>query len=402
MDEELMLHRDHNIIISAAEVSEDRMSHRTEIFRIHYGVEIIYISPEGVVSAPSCPSSLVIVSLTRADEGHTQRKGTASVFLQVGDWMYPLVAGSTPALRTVDGAYLFPDNNTKQPGSVVCLKLPERLAERKRSRFERLIESFTALELQRDHSRHNRQGHKNPPQYGTCKLSEIKASSNSDNIVTGAEWIAWGIEKTAEKVGDLIRVGSEKLREQIPPESTECNVDPGMQMAMAVARKTAEGVADFTGFMVAALGEATMFVGRQLAPHVRRQGEKYLPEHMSRTDPWTGKSELDDLAEKTASGIKGFCTVYAALDSAARSMGRSLANETVQVMQHKYGAQVGQLTENAVYTAGSALQCVYNRKCLGAKAVAKRVARDTGKAVVEDINKSPQHTSSYCGSFYKL
>lgn len=30
-------------------------------------------------------------------------------FLKVGDWMYPLVPGRSPALHTNYGAYLFPD-----------------------------------------------------------------------------------------------------------------------------------------------------------------------------------------------------------------------------------------------------------------------------------------------------
>lgn len=93
------------------------MADATAIFSIPDGVQIFYITPEGYVSAPSYPSSLNIFKFTKTDqpeEASNQLRPPA--FLQVGDWMYPLVPDASPALHTSYGGYVFPDPNGSQPG----------------------------------------------------------------------------------------------------------------------------------------------------------------------------------------------------------------------------------------------------------------------------------------------
>ena len=110
----------------------------------------------------------------------------------------------------------------------------------------------------------------------------------------------------------------------------------------------------------------------------------------------------------------GFGTVYLALEKAAKNLAKSIADETVSVVQHKwvlfyldssfcsisfingrfcliinfrYGKEVGTATENALYATGNLGLTVNNARNLGVKAIAKRAAKDTGKAVVEDYKK---------------
>ena len=53
----------------------------------------------------------------------------------------------------------------------------------------------------------------------------------------------------------------------------------------------------------------------------------------------------------------------------------------------RYGGQVGTATENALYATGNLGLTVNNARHLGVKAIAKRAAKDTGKAVIEDYQK---------------
>ena len=53
----------------------------------------------------------------------------------------------------------------------------------------------------------------------------------------------------------------------------------------------------------------------------------------------------------------------------------------------RYGKEVGTATENALYATGNLGLTVNNARNLGIKAIAKRAAKDTGKAVVEDYKK---------------
>lgn len=56
-------------------------------------------------------------------------------------------------------------------------------------------------------------------------------------------------------------------------------------------------------------------------------------------------------------------------------------------MNFRYGKEVGTATENALYATGNLGLTVNNARNLGVKAIAKRAAKDTGKAVVEDYKK---------------
>ena len=51
------------------------------------------------------------------------------------------------------------------------------------------------------------------------------------------------------------------------------------------------------------LGKATLALGRQVAPHIRRQGEKFLPKSV--TDSSGGQSKLDAVAEVAVGGLQG-------------------------------------------------------------------------------------------------
>lgn len=57
-------------------------------------------------TVPSSPASLKIFKFTDTSQ-KTGDKGP-DAFLQIGDWVYPLIPGKSPALHAVYGAYVFP------------------------------------------------------------------------------------------------------------------------------------------------------------------------------------------------------------------------------------------------------------------------------------------------------
>ena len=50
----------------------------------------------------------------------------------------------------------------------------------------------------------------------------------------------------------------------------------------------------------------------------------------------------------------------------------------------RYGNEAGKLTHNALYATGNVAIATNNVSNLGVKAIAKRVAKDTGRAMVKD------------------
>lgn len=80
----------------------------TRIFFIPEGVQLLYITPEGYVTAPSYPTALNIYRIDEEDTSETANT-TPPAFLQVGEWLYPLLPGISPVLHASYGAYIFPD-----------------------------------------------------------------------------------------------------------------------------------------------------------------------------------------------------------------------------------------------------------------------------------------------------
>ena len=64
-----------------------------------------------------------------------------------------------------------------------------------------------------------------------------------------AEWVSWGAVKGAEKIGDLIRYGSAKLRENTSPESNPSQIDERARQGVRIARRATDGAIKVSGFL---------------------------------------------------------------------------------------------------------------------------------------------------------
>ena len=61
---------------------------------------------------------------------------------------------------------------------------------------------------------------------------------------------------------------------------------------------------------------------------------------------------------------------------------------------NRYGEHASKLAENTVFAAGNIAMTAYNADSLGVKAIAKRAAKDTGKAVLQDLNEKKKGAGS--------
>lgn len=399
-----------SVMSEQSESDSSLVANAAEIFSIPDGVQIFFITPEGYVSAPSYPSALKIFKFTDREAGASNTEHPPA-FLQVGSWLYPMSPGTTPVLQSNYGAYMFPDLTSSTPGAAVGLMLPDTVPLGERQRFEDMLSSLTVMRQQEmapaeatptDQGEATRPREK--PREQQVPEGEEQASTStmiSKGLITAAEYISWGVEKGAEKAGGLLRMGSEKLRARLSPEETPKNIDPKVQKGIQYVRVGSHVAVKVSSFIVTKLGQATMALAREAAPHIRKQGEKILPKSMKEPSA-DGKSTMDGVIEVAASGLKGFGTVFMSLEGAAKVLGKNLANETVSVVSHKYGKDAGQLTEHTLYSAGNIAMTAYNANHLGVKAIAKRAAKDTGKAVLQDIaeqrkEKQPKQTDGATG-----
>lgn len=365
-----------------------------ELLYIPHGVQIFFVTPEGLVSAPSYPGFLRLVKFT--NEASMPNRPPA--FLQVCDWLYPLLALQSPVLLCNTGVFMFPDMMAPAPGYYVGVVLSSDLPTAERELFQDLLSQMTDLRVQApDEAAESINLSQKVPIALPGEPEEAAAAEGEEDkslpewsekvahgILTGASWLSWGLVKGAEFTGKAIHKGASKLREHITPEDKPTTVSPTVTRGLQVAKQATGGAVKVSQFLVDGVCTVTSYVGRELAPHVKKHGGKLIPESMKKDKD--GRSNIDGAMVVAASGVQGFATMWTGLEVAAKDIATSVTTETVTTVKHKYGAAAGQATDNAVNSALNVGLTAFNIDNLGIKAVVKKTGKQTAKAILEDYN----------------
>ncbi|XP_031229717.1 spartin isoform X1 [Mastomys coucha] len=423
-----------------------------ELILIPNGVQIFFVNPAGEVSAPSYPGYLRIVRFLDSSLDTVLNRPPG--FLQVCDWLYPLVPDRSPVLKCTVGAYMFPDTMLQAAGCFVGVVLSSELPEDDRELFEDLLRQMSDLRLQANWNREDelqipgRASHPSEPpkeasgtdvrqssssgssidqgskdarhkgkrgkktkdssseevnlsQIVPCEPSSEEKSKElpewsekvAHNILSGASWVSWGLVKGAEFTGKAIQKGASKLRERIQPEEKPVEVSPAVTRGLYIAKQATGGAAKVSQLLVDGVCTVANCVGKELAPHVKKHGSKLVPESLKRDKD--GKSALDGAMVVAASSVQGFSTVWQGLECAAKCIVNNVSAETVQTVRYKYGHNAGEATHNAVDSAINVGVTAYNIDNIGIKAMVKKTAKQTGHTLLEDyhIIESPQRES---------
>lgn len=367
-----------------------------EMLYIPHGVQIFFVTPEGQVSAPSYPGYLRLVKFTSE---HSERMpNRPPAFLQVCDWLYPLMAMDSPVLLCNTGVFMFPDMMAPAPGYYVGVVLSSELPAAERALFQDLLSQMTDLRVQAPDeaadSINLSQKVSIVPTEETAPATteegeEEKALPEwsekvANGILTGASWLSWGLVKGAEFTGKAIHKGASKLREHITPEDKPTHVSPTVTKGLHVAKQATGGAVKVSQFLVDGVCTVAGCVGRELAPHVKKHGGKLIPESMKKDKD--GRSNIDGAMVVAASGVQGFATMWTGLEVAAKNITTSVASETVTTVKHKYGDAAGHATDHAVNSAINVGITAFNIDNLGIKAVVKRTGKHTAQAILEDYN----------------
>ncbi|XP_078513311.1 spartin isoform X2 [Lissotriton helveticus] len=312
-----------------------------ELILIPHGVQIFFVTPDGQVSAPSYPGYLRIVKFMDFESAVAQNRPPA--FLQVCDWLYPLMCTQSPVLRYNTGVYMFPDVMSQVVGSYVGVVLSAELPAADRELFEDLLSQMSDLRVQdvdaADESVDLSQTVHIVPEPLEEEKEKLPEWSEkvAHGILSGASWISWGFVKGAEYTGKAIHKGASKLREHIQPDENPTEVSPTVSKGLNVAKQATGGAVKVSQFLVDGVCAVASCVGKELAPHVKKHGSKLIPESLKKDKD--GKSPLDGAMVVAASGVQGFATVWQGLECAAKNITKSVASETVQTVRHKYGRQ---------------------------------------------------------------
>ncbi|XP_072248230.1 spartin b isoform X2 [Leuresthes tenuis] len=319
-----------------------------ELLYIPHGVQIFFVTPEGQVSAPSYPGYLRMVKFT-SDRSETM-PDRPPAFLQVCDWLYPLMAMNSPVLLCNTGVFMFPDMMAPTPGYYVGVVLSSELPAAEKELFQELLSQMTDLRIQAPDEAADAINlsqkvsiaapEETTPEETTSAATEEEKSlpewseKVANGILTGASWLSWGLVKGAEYTGKAIHKGASKLREHITPEDKPTQVSPAVSKSLHVAKQATGGAVKVSQFLVDGVCTVAGCVGRELAPHVKKHGGKLIPESMKKDKD--GRSNIDGAMVVAASGVQGFATMWTGLEVAAKDITTSVAAETVTTIKHKY------------------------------------------------------------------
>ncbi|XP_051842416.1 spartin isoform X2 [Antechinus flavipes] len=356
-----------------------------ELILIPNGVQIFFVTPAGEVSAPSYPGYLRIVKFLDTTSEAAQNR--PSGFLQVCNWLYPLMPCQSPVLSCSSGVYMFPDPTLQMSGSCVGIVLSSELPEEDRELFEDLLKQMADLRVQVSGTSSEEINLSQVVPFQPVPEENVRvlpewSEKVSQNILAGASWLSWGLARGAELTGKVIHKGASKLRDHIEPEEKPLEVSPAVSKGLNIAKQATGGAVKVSQFLVEGVCSIANCVGRELAPHVKKHGSKLVPESLKKDKD--GRSPLDGAIVVAASSLQGFSTVWQGMECAAKCIVKKVASETVNTVKHKYGDDAGHATDNVMNSAINVGVTAFNIDNIGIKAVVKRTAKQTGKAILEE------------------
>lgn len=344
----------------------------TELLVIPGGVQIFFVSEDQKVGTipPTYPSFLKVLV----------RNSTERVFLQVLDWKYPLIAGQTPVLKTNSGVYLFPNltTNTISLGSVgivISTEIDQRLIKT----FEDVLENLAVFSKQKQEDETD-----TDDGIGMLHLDELVKPSTSDKIVSGieksAKWLSSGLSKGADYTTGLVQQGSNKLKDKLIPNNDPAQINPTIQKGLYYTHEASRATVKVSSFLVSGLCAITSKVGEELGPRIKK---KLLPESTTDTDG-QNESTVDGVFKVAGAGISGFATVFTELEKSGLAIAQAVSSAAVENVEFKYGKDAGIATSYAMGSVVNVGKTAFNLDNLGMKAIAKRAAKDTSKAIFMD------------------
>merc|ERR1739838_915153 len=282
-------------------------------------------------------------------------------FLQVGGWTQPLVPGTSPALLAENGAIMFPDIYSDQPGASVGLVLLESVGEQERGHLLHLLAQHAALQ----------QKPKAGPQLGPL----------GSGIVKGAELLSKGIEIGAEKAGELIEYVTEKSQEKMARAEEDVKIRSLTKTSINAAKTATTATVKVSGYVANRVGKLT----KSMAGYLASKAEKPLSGVVSTAGGDTKQGTMAYLIDAARGGLIAYGTVYTGLETSAKVLGKNMKENSVKVVSHKYGGEAGYVFGDACTAAGNAAMTYMNLQSLGVKGLVKKTAKETGKTVAKNV-----------------
>ena len=205
-------------------------------------------------------------------------------------------------------------------------------------------------------------------------------------LVKGAETLTKGLGYGAEKATQLIEYVGEKEKQKaiskgVPP--SEVKMSPALKTTLKGAMLATNATVRVSGFVANRVGKLTKHVADRLASRMEKPVTSAV---VGATGGKQSKSSsMHNLVDAARGGLLAYGTVYSGLENSAKVLGKSLKDNTVKVVEVKYGQEASQATNDGISAAGNAAMTYLNIQSLGVKGLVKKTAKDTGKSLGKKV-----------------
>merc|ERR1712165_369407 len=329
-----------------------------ELFNLPDCVQIFFITADGRVSTFSQPSSLRIFKFKNEINKDEE---SANTFIQVNGWTHPLGEGS-PVLKAGNGSFMFPDAYSDQEGASVGLVImddtPFNVDGEAEKQLQQLLEELTALKTIQ----------KSQTGIGSEKELEHHLGKLGSLILKGAQTVGKTMEDTiVPKTTQLIEYATEKQKAKMgQPAEEDSKMNSVLKTTVKGAGYATKATVKVSGFVASRVGDLTKSIARSLA----RKMEPAVSGATGAGGGGSGKTKntsLRTLVDVARGGLLAYGTIYASLEDSAKVLGTSVKSNSVQVVEHKYGGEAGEVFGEAATAAGNAAMTYMNIQSLGVK-----------------------------------
>lgn len=304
-------------------------------------------------------------------------------------FIYPLIPGVSPLFRTHFNAFIMPDlqsNDGSAIGMIVPSDYDDLVLDILVSILKGIVKENGEIEFG-DFTKLNEEND---------RVKRSAADKVSAGIVNSAYWISSGLVKTAQATGSLIDYSTPYILSRVQSVDDQPPISNKIQTSVTVAKSLSGYAAQGTTFLAEKVGGAMNSFGRYLAPHVQRQGSKFLiyTTGIDESKAETTMTETLKIASGTAEAIS---TIYSGLETSASILGRNIADNSVTVIRHKYGETYGNTANSTFDTVGNLIAVNKSFNILTPKGLVKSSAKGAGKGILSADEFKP---NSYLNKDY--
>eukprot|EP00210_Caulerpa_lentillifera_P006652 g6355.t1 len=281
-----------------------------------------------------------VEELLAIDEWIITSEGT-SVISRIGAISWQL-SSSLNCLKAQERSFVF----AIQPHSSLfyCVNVPITVSKDDVLVLETVLDSFTAYEIKE----------------AVYKVDRTEKFINGLNRATSS--VVYGMSATAQFVGEKLKQGAEKYKEQRPPCAEPKQVSEQTKNRIQRVRNVARTV---SGIASGAVEAVSIFTSRA-------------------ADAIVGNHEPSDPSKPTtkakrvaAAVVVSAAEIYEGMIDAFLTVSKRTAEATTEMMTHSYGPEVGQISKDTLSAAGHSANAVISSTRLGTKAILRSTVKKT-------------------------